>query len=136
MNHPLFVYGTLLSSSSHPMSNYLASRATLLGAARLHCACLYDLGTYPAIQFTNQVTSPVVGELYQLHEDQFAETIAALDSYEGIGPASTIPDLYERLVVSVEFNRSTCQAWTYVMHSIPESAVLVPTGDYSTWHRV
>ena len=109
----LFVYGTLMRSSTNRMSQRLHARSEWLGPD----ACrgeLYDLGAYPALILPGATW--VCGECVAVE----AADLVWLDAYEG--------SEYERLLCPL---RSGRQAWAYVYRvSLPETARHVLSGSW------
>src|SRR5262245_13923992 len=93
----LFVYGTLRKGFDHPMADYLAARARHLGGGKVP-GQLYDLGAYPGLLDAAGPEEWVYGDLYELREP--AETLAALDRYEGRALPDA-PPLFERRMIPV-----------------------------------
>lgn len=83
MNPHLFVYGTLISSSRHPMADKLAREAKLVGGASLQ-GRLYRIAWYPGVVDSLDAEERVYGELYALANP--LATFAWLDAYEGLSP--------------------------------------------------
>ena len=88
----LFVYGTLMLSSGHPMGEKLASEADFCGAAHVQ-GHLYDFGKWPGLALSADPLDRVFGEMWKLRD---TASLAWLDEYEGIGPHIAIPE-YERI---------------------------------------
>ena len=104
----LFVYGTLLRRSRHPMAQYLSQRAAHLGPAKV-TGRLYDLGRYPGL--LEGGADWVHGEVFDLGADA-AATLAALDRYENAD--ATQQALYERQVAEViRTDETKVHAWVY-----------------------
>lgn len=92
MNKNLFVYGTLMLSSLHPMGLRLANEARYLGPASIG-AKLYDFGKWPGLVLSSLPTDIVYGEAWTLNA---LDTFTWLDHYEGIRPGVVRPE-YERV---------------------------------------
>ncbi|HEY1371717.1 MAG TPA: gamma-glutamylcyclotransferase family protein [Candidatus Binatia bacterium] len=75
----LFVYGTLRSTSGHPMHRKLRAESGFVGAGTFR-GRLYDLGTYPGAILSRSNGDRVRGEIYRLREP--ARTLSVLDAYE------------------------------------------------------
>ena len=111
-NHQLFVYGSLRSGFNHPAYSYMSNNFTLVDKAKVK-GKLYDLGDYPAAVPINE-SSYIVGELYQLKEDQdFYWVMAQLDDYEGINTEPGEPTLYRREITTVYIKDKSVEAWIY-----------------------
>ena len=107
----LWVYGTLMSGSSHPMALWLRSQAALLGEGtapgRLVLLHEGDL-IYPG-----WVEGPglVVGEVWRLSCPQ--EVWPVLDAYEGCGPSDPPPHEYRREGIPVRMGAALLSCWAY-----------------------
>ncbi|MCI0684835.1 MAG: gamma-glutamylcyclotransferase [Gemmataceae bacterium] len=123
----LFVYGTLLKRSPHPMARYLAERGAWLGAARI-TGRLYNLGRYPGLIEPANHDDWVHGDLYDLG-DRAAATIAELDQYENA--ESPRPAYFERqLAEVVDADGTRRQAWVYWFRGDVHAAERIPSGRY------
>lgn len=76
----LFVYGTLQSQFTNPLSGLLGQNARLLGRAYT-TGYLYSLGWYPGATHDPATRHRVWGEIYELHNELI---LTELDDYEGI----------------------------------------------------
>lgn len=92
MNQLVYVYGTLMLSSGHPMGAKLASEADFIGLARVQ-GRLYDFGKWPGLSLSGDTSDVVHGEAWRLRSD---ESLAWMDEYEGIRPGVAQPE-YERI---------------------------------------
>ena len=127
MSDLLFTYGTLRLNQSHPMANYLAENATLVGLALLPKARLYKVDWYPALTFTDNENDMVVGDVFSLNN---LDALEKLDDYEGIGNGE-IPYEYrrEKVEIILEGNKTAC--WVYFYnHPLPENAEWIASGDF------
>jgi gamma-glutamylcyclotransferase (GGCT)/AIG2-like uncharacterized protein YtfP len=123
----LFVYGTLLQRSPHPMARYLSERGTLLGEAKI-VGQLYNLGRYPGLIETEDGIDWVFGDLYDLGE-RAAETIAELDRYENA--ESPQPAFFDRQLADVVMADGTRrQAWVYWFRGAVNPAHRIQSGRY------
>lgn len=122
----LFVYGTLLRRSAHPMARLLSERGAFLGEARIR-GKLYNLGRFPGL--TPAVTEDwVFGDLYDLGE-QAAHTLAELDRYEG--DESTPDALFERQMAEVAGAEGRAvQAWVYWFQGAVKEETRIISGRY------
>ncbi|HYT91195.1 MAG TPA: gamma-glutamylcyclotransferase family protein [Gemmataceae bacterium] len=124
----LFVYGSLRHASGHPLAAFLAGRARLLGAGSV-AGRLYDLGPYPGMTDPLATGDRVRGDVYEL--DAPEAILAVLDDYEGCGPASPQPHLYERVVLPAMLgNGDTRAVWVYAYRGSLEQGRHVPSGEY------
>lgn len=99
---PIFVYGTLTSDEAHP----LMADARRLGEATTTGTLWAMPQGYPALLASG--AGRVYGELVAPLP---AETLAALDAYEGVDEG-----LYERVVLLVDGPDGPVRAWAWVMH--------------------
>lgn len=120
----LFVYGTLMSHTATEKARQLMAEAQSLGPATI-VGRLYRISWYPGLV---EGAGTVHGEVFQLRDP--ARSLAWLDAYEGITPASlhapaaqepasttrsAPPDEYERVLREVTLASGTpLQAWVYV----------------------
>ena len=81
INPNLFVYGTLMSATGHPMAAKLAREAKLIGPASIQ-GLLYRIASYPGVIDTLSARACVHGELYALADP--VASLAWLDAYEGL----------------------------------------------------
>ena len=126
MSDLLFVYGTLLSSSPHPMARQLSREAQLLGPAKCQ-GTLYDFGKWPGMLLAG--SGSVYGDVYYLHDVPFS--LRNLDAYEGIGENVENPE-YERRVIPVQFaSGRTVAAWAYTYLWPVTTGTIIQSG---RWH--
>jgi gamma-glutamylcyclotransferase (GGCT)/AIG2-like uncharacterized protein YtfP len=131
----LFVYGTLRKALTHGKFAILSQGARYLGPARAQ-GRMYDLGAYPGIVVSNHSEDHVLGELYSLDPAQAAKTWRALDEYEGCAESDPEPHEYDRKQIRVVGDDGReMNAWAYVLRNVPETAVLIPGGDYLAWRK-
>ena len=129
-NH-LFVYGTLMSTLSHPMGTYLASYAELVGTGFVQGE-LYDLGEYPGLIETKDEKHQVFGEIYEIYDK--VRLLHRLDEYEGCANTQPKPHLYERRTVSVKLTgEQDIMAWTYFYTRNLISKKRILSGDYTAY---
>lgn len=123
----LFVYGTLMSTFNNPMALYLRKNARLIGKGHFN-GLLFDFGNYPGAVYKSDSTDKVIGEMYQLSNDDVIFNI--LDIYEGISD----PDfnLYERNVIPVNIDNKVYNNFVYILKKTPE-ALLINGGDYNLY---
>jgi gamma-glutamylcyclotransferase (GGCT)/AIG2-like uncharacterized protein YtfP len=113
----LFIYGTLMSTASGALGRLqrdrLARESRGLGPASMAGARLYDLGRYPGLVESSDVSDVVHGEAVVLLNPQ--RTLAWLDAYEGLVVGNDDMGEYARLERTVQLARGeTLQAWVYV----------------------
>lgn len=117
----LFVYGTLMSSSTHHVAIRLRNHATMLGEASI-IGRLYDVGEYPAYLNTKDTDELVYGQLLLLHSD---EIIDELDEYEGV------PSLYTRMMTTCIIYGHSIEAWVYKYEGQIDDSRLIENGRYT-----
>lgn len=109
----LFVYGTLRSGSAVPAARTLHARARSLGAATTRGRRV-ELGAYPGLLDGG---GEISGECFLLPADpaERESLLAALDEYEGIGPAgeSGLPFRREVRVVR-DGSGAAAPSWLYL----------------------
>jgi gamma-glutamylcyclotransferase (GGCT)/AIG2-like uncharacterized protein YtfP len=124
----LFVYGTLRSEGDRRMYHAFSRHADYVGKAMVP-GRLYDLGPYPALVSVDEgepAEYHVVGELYRLHPDRWADVLARLDAYEGVEAG-----LYRREQwTALRDDGLEVPAWVYVYARPLRDATLIPSGDY------
>ena len=127
MTKLLFVYGTLLRRSRHPMARLLAERARFAGAARMR-GRLYDLGRYPGMLEPVGDEDWVHGDLYDLGEG--TTTLAELDAYEQA--ESPLPAYFERqLGEAVHEDGTRVPVWIYWYHGEVVESQRIGSGRYT-----
>lgn len=131
----LFVYGTLMSSSTGRMGR--AQRQRLARECRQRAAAvmagrLYDLGRYPGLVDAVDGTDIVHGELVELIDP--ASSFTWLDRYEDIRTDARGEAEYRReqrtvrLAPSVAGDGSGLLAWVYVYARDPSQARRIASG--------
>ncbi len=120
----LFVYGTLMSATGHPMAVRLAREGRLIGPAAVR-GSLYDLGEYPALIETDARGGEVHGEVHALIDP--AAAFGWLDAYEGIVPGRECE--YERVQRSVRLETGAeLTAWLYLYRLSVTGRQLIESG--------
>jgi gamma-glutamylcyclotransferase (GGCT)/AIG2-like uncharacterized protein YtfP len=117
----LFVYGTLLSASKHPMAHYLRQNSQLIGPG-FFPGLLYDLGMYPGAVYDPNTENFVHGEIYLFPEPAAENRLRTLDDYEG--------NEYNRIVVPVKTADGFINCWTYVFNQPTASWPRIASGRY------
>ena len=111
MNELLFVYGTLMRGSRHPMARELEAHATYLDDASYH-GRLYLISTYPGLVESAASEDIVSGEVFELRDPAF---LLMLDDYEGCGPDADQPAEYRRIRHTVTLDSGAqVKAWIYI----------------------
>jgi gamma-glutamylcyclotransferase (GGCT)/AIG2-like uncharacterized protein YtfP len=127
MTTHLFVYGTLLRRSRHPMARFLAERARYAGAAQVR-GRLYDLGRYPGMLEPSAEQDWVHGDLYDLGEG--TTTLAELDAYEQA--ESPLPAYFERQVAeAVRADGTRLPVWIYWYRGAVAEGRRITSGRYT-----
>lgn len=127
MTERLFVYGTLMRSSQHPMARKLESGATYLDSARYN-GRLYRVTHYPGVIASSAPDEWVFGDVYMLRDP---DLLTALDRYEGCGPDDAEPTQYLRLVQDVMLSGgTTVKAWVYVYNLPVEMLEWIRSGRF------
>ena len=127
MTERLFVYGTLMRGSSHPMAQELAARASYLGAARYN-GRLYRITHYPGVVASRMSDEWVAGDVYELPDTVL---LTALDRYEGCGPDDAKPTQYLRRLQPVTLSGGTSvEAWVYVYNWPVEKLTRIVSGRF------
>jgi gamma-glutamylcyclotransferase (GGCT)/AIG2-like uncharacterized protein YtfP len=126
MNPNLFVYGSLTSTSRHPMGERLRREARLVGEATIE-GRLYKISWYPGLVAGGQSDERVHGEVYALQAP--AHALAWLDEYEGLVPANPDAAEYERTELPARLTTGeTITSWVYVYRKNPADLVHIPSG--------
>ncbi|WP_266368968.1 gamma-glutamylcyclotransferase family protein [Tellurirhabdus rosea] len=124
-NDHLFVYGTLLRDSAHPMAAFLRQHSTPVGPGWFP-GRLYNLGWYPGAHYEPQSEGKVYGDIVKLTESQIV--LAELDRYEGLDET---PPEYSRVLVPVQTGSGALVCWTYLYRGPVSAGQLIPSGKYS-----
>jgi gamma-glutamylcyclotransferase (GGCT)/AIG2-like uncharacterized protein YtfP len=112
MNPNIFVYGSLMSSSGHPMGDKLRREATLIGQATIQ-GRLYRVTWYPGLVDGETADERVHGEVYALRDA--AASLRWLDEYEGIDAAKPASSQYRRVERPVRIAAGQdAIAWVYL----------------------
>ena len=126
----LFVYGTLRCSALHPMHRLLHP-AEFVGAGSFQ-GRLYDVGSYPAAVASDDPADTVFGEVYLLREP--ADTLAALDQYEGYAPGDPALCEYRRAVADIRMDSGqVIPAQIYLYQWPLDNLTRITAGDYLDW---
>ena len=129
MNPNLFVYGSLMSSSRHPMGDRLRREARLLGDATIE-GSLYTISWYPGLVAGGQSGERVHGEVYALATP--ARALAWLDEYEGLVPGNPNAGEYARVERPVRLaTGETVTAWVYVYRGATAKLARVLSGRWT-----
>src|SRR5665648_864975 len=124
----LFVYGTLMRASGHPMAARLESQSLYLGRGCI-AARLYNLGSFPGAVRSAKARDSVHGDVVKLLRP--ASTLAWLDKYEGCGAGAPEPQAYERVIAPVVLSAGEARdAWVYFYRLPVHRARHVPHGHF------
>lgn len=129
----LFVYGTLMSSFTHPNAMQFHAGAQCLGAAQMP-GLLYRISWYPGAtdrpNESNQFAeSWVYGELWRLNNMQLLDVI---DRYEECSPDDPSPHEYQRVLRSIRLSGTTELqiAWVYLYQRDPQGLECIENGRF------
>ena len=107
----LFVYGSLLSSSSHPMARQLAADATVLGQGRIR-GDRYRIDWYTGLVPSELAATVVTGEVYRLHSPD--TLLPELDAYEEAEAWRGTDAEFRRELLPVELvSECNLRCWVY-----------------------
>lgn len=107
----LFVYGTLMQNSEHPMHQLLQQHSEFVCSGWIR-AQLYQIHDYPGALLSDNAKDKVHGELYRLTT---RSVLAQLDDYEECSAAFPEPHEYQRRPVNVMINNAKhITAWAYI----------------------
>jgi gamma-glutamylcyclotransferase (GGCT)/AIG2-like uncharacterized protein YtfP len=133
INANLFVYGSLMSSSGHAMSERLQREARLVGEATI-TGRLYRISWYPGLVESRDPGEQVHGEVYALQAPDRA--LAWLDKYEGVVPGNADAADYERVERPVRLaTGDEITAWVYLYRKDPSKLSRIPQGRWSLHAR-
>jgi len=128
INPNLFVYGTLMSASGHPMAARLAREATWLGPASIQ-GRLYGIAWYPGVVDCANAKERVHGELYALADP--VASFAWLDAYEGLVAGRSDCE-YARLERPARPHAAAdVMAWVYLYQRAPDPLRLIGDGRWA-----
>lgn len=132
----LFVYGTLLAESAHPMGDLLRQYSDPLGEGHIQ-ARLYiieeedaqGINRYPGAVPSAWAQDRVHGMVYRVHQP--APVLAAFNDFEACAPGW--PEPYEFLLrpVDVTMGGGTLRASSYLYTWDVSRATHVPSGRYA-----
>ncbi len=131
MSERLFVYGTLMRGSQHPMARKLEADATYLDGARYN-GRLYRVTHYPGVIASSASDEWVFGDVYTLRDP---DLLTALDRYEGCGPDDAEPTQYLRLLQDVTLDSGAqVKAWVYIYNWPVEESQRIMSGRFdASW---
>ncbi len=124
----LFVYGTLMRASGHPMAKRLVRQSLPLGPSWIS-ARLYSLGAYPGAVYLEEARDKVYGEAVRLLSP--AQTLGWIDRYEGCDHRGRELQAYERVILPVTLRSGgKLNAWVYLYRLAVSDARRLPEGRF------
>lgn len=128
MNNPyLFVYGTLMQQSGHPMHERLKAHSEFVCHAWMS-GQLYQIHDYPGVIESGSTQDKVYGEVYRLLQ---SSVLAELDDFEQCTAAFAEPHEYIRKQVTVFVTDSRpLTAWAYIYNHSIERAKRIHNGRF------
>jgi gamma-glutamylcyclotransferase (GGCT)/AIG2-like uncharacterized protein YtfP len=124
----LFVYGTLMIASGHPVAARLACESRVIGPASVP-GRLYDFGAYPGALASKAPGDVVHGLVLRLAQPR--RTLSWLDAYEGCAPGAPEPQGFMRVITSARLTPSRqVHAWIYCYRGDPARGRHVRNGRY------
>jgi gamma-glutamylcyclotransferase (GGCT)/AIG2-like uncharacterized protein YtfP len=110
-NAYLFVYGTLMQNSQHPMHQVLQTHSEFVCEGWIQ-AQLYQIHDYPGAVLSDNVADRVHGEVYRLTD---LSVLAQLDDFEECSAAFPEPHEYRRRPINVVITPAKhIKAWAYL----------------------
>ena len=122
----LFVYGTLMSASLHPMAQQLRQHAKLMGAARWP-GKLFLVNHYPGAIESDSPNDLVFGEVFELTNPVVLDE---LDRYEECSSEFPEPHEYKRAIKTVFVDNQAIPCWIYIYNRPIEGLALIPSGQF------
>jgi gamma-glutamylcyclotransferase (GGCT)/AIG2-like uncharacterized protein YtfP len=124
----LFVYGTLMGQSRHPMALRLAAESTPLALATVR-GHLYDLGSYPGLLPSDLPRDKVHGMVLRLRRP--SHSLRWLDAYEGCGEQDAEPHSFKRVITGARLAAGRMvNCWIYTYQGPIDNARRVHSGRY------
>ena len=124
----LFIYGTLMAVSGHPMAARLTGESRVLGPATAG-GRLYDLGAYPGAVPVDSQGDRIHGLIVKLAHPQL--TLRWLDAYEGCEANDPEPCAFQRVIAQVRLmSGRQVDAWMYCYRGSLTKARRLPSGRY------
>lgn len=128
MKNPyLFVYGTLMQSSGHPMHQKLIAGSEFVCHGWI-TAQLYQIRDYPGVIESDASDDKVYGEVYRLTEPGL---LALLDDFETCSSAFPEPHEYRRKEIEVFVSAAKMlRAWAYIYNHPVDPAKRIKSGKF------
>jgi gamma-glutamylcyclotransferase (GGCT)/AIG2-like uncharacterized protein YtfP len=127
----LFVYGTLLDEQNE-FAIYLKQNCTFYAEGKFK-GRLYDLGEYPGAIVDKTSNNDILGSILELKNSD--EVLKRLDDYEGFGEHQNQPNLFIRVMVSVEASNKNIKCWVYLYNLPVDGFRVIESGDYNSYKR-
>lgn len=132
-NNPayLFVYGSLMNGSGHPLSEELAANFEYLTTGYIQ-AELYYLDGYPGAVLSEDAADKVHGQIYRNlgNSDAFMNR---LNRYEGYYPEAPGKSLFVPETVEVHTPERSITAGCYLYRGSLRGYARIPGGDYLSY---
>lgn len=126
----LFVYGTLMQSSGHPMHRRLSDGSEFISAGWV-TGQLYQIHDYPGVIESDAVNDRVYGEVYRLTD---LAVIRLLDDFEQCSQAFAEPHEYIRKTVIVTLSSGEkLKAWAYIYNHPVDPARRIASGHFGQY---
>jgi gamma-glutamylcyclotransferase (GGCT)/AIG2-like uncharacterized protein YtfP len=127
----IFVYGTLMKDTNHPMSNLIRQKSRFIGDALLK-GKLFLVDYYPGAVASNNGNDLVKGEVYALKD--VAQVLEALDEYEEYDPSHEKDSEFIRRKLDVTLENGTkLTAWVYLYNFPTNGLNRIPSGDFRNY---
>lgn len=126
---PAFVYGTLREGFGN-YSRLLEGKVKSNTPATLEGFEMFSVGGFPAILPADGV---IVGELIEIDEDQYTNTLHDLDILEGYYPGKESHSMYLRKTMTVTTeDGEKVEAYVYIWNR-PAPRIKVTSGDWKQY---
>lgn len=122
----LFVYGTLMSASTHSMAKHLRHHAKLIGPARWP-GKLFLVNHYPGAIESKHPNDWVLGEVFELTNPAVLDE---LDRYEECSSEFPEPHEYKRAIKTVFVDNQAILCWIYIYNRPTQDLELIPSGQF------
>ena len=122
----LFVYGTLMRTHNHAMSDFLQRHSTFWANGYFY-GKLYDLGKYPGAILSLNNEDKVYGQIFQLNNAN--AVLPPLDRYEGVGE-----DVYSREKINaITETGERLECWVYLYCKAVNHHIYIASGNYHAY---